>query len=585
MTDRIVALIDMDCFYCQVESRANPDLRGKPMAVVQYNTWKGGGIIAVSYEARAFGVSRNMRGDEAKEKCPDIRLVSVPEVREKADLGKYRDAGKEVIDTLLTFGAVVERASIDEAYIDITKVVEERMTTLSKVDMEMMPNTFVVGFKEEKKRWLERCYDEGRSDDIRLAVGGVIVEEMRKAVFDKTKFRCSAGIAHNKMLGKLACGIHKPNKQTILPHESVPELFNTLKITKLRGFGGKLGESVREDLSVETVGDLAKLSLSRIRERFDEKTANWLFNVAKGLDYEPVKERDLPKSIGCSKNFLGPKMLDTREKVEFWFGQLAEEVCERLEKDRETNGRVARGMTVHISMDGKGSVTRAGNLSGYDPAKMARHAVALVGSLNEASKNDPSLWRPKLRNLSISASKFHEDSGSSSIQNFFGKAASDQPKSGCSKEEVSVEDLVPDLESFDESILEILPPKMKDKVQKRLTELRNEAGVSVSEATTRLEDEKVITERENEASEMVKCDKCPKMVSPFDLPEHLDFHLAQDLQKELRREDAATMTNQAPVVKTVVKTVVINKTNKRKKDEKKDARKKQKNITSFFTKQ
>lgn len=42
-TDRIVVLIDMDCFYCQVEEKLNPSLKGKPMAVVQYNAWKGGG--------------------------------------------------------------------------------------------------------------------------------------------------------------------------------------------------------------------------------------------------------------------------------------------------------------------------------------------------------------------------------------------------------------------------------------------------------------------------------------------------------------------------------------------------------------
>ena len=41
MTDHIIALVDMDCFYCQVESRLNPDIKGKPSAVVQYNSWKG----------------------------------------------------------------------------------------------------------------------------------------------------------------------------------------------------------------------------------------------------------------------------------------------------------------------------------------------------------------------------------------------------------------------------------------------------------------------------------------------------------------------------------------------------------------
>lgn len=51
-------------------------------------------IIAVNYPARDKGVTRHMRGDEAKQHCPDIELVRVPNIREKADLSKYRDAGK-----------------------------------------------------------------------------------------------------------------------------------------------------------------------------------------------------------------------------------------------------------------------------------------------------------------------------------------------------------------------------------------------------------------------------------------------------------------------------------------------------------
>ena len=53
-------------------------------------------ILAVGYEARKFGISRMLRGDEAKEKCPDIILFHVPEKRGKADLTKYRLAGAEV---------------------------------------------------------------------------------------------------------------------------------------------------------------------------------------------------------------------------------------------------------------------------------------------------------------------------------------------------------------------------------------------------------------------------------------------------------------------------------------------------------
>lgn len=42
-TSRVVILVDMDCFYCQVEEKLQPHLAGKPIAVVQYNEWKGGG--------------------------------------------------------------------------------------------------------------------------------------------------------------------------------------------------------------------------------------------------------------------------------------------------------------------------------------------------------------------------------------------------------------------------------------------------------------------------------------------------------------------------------------------------------------
>ena len=60
--------------YLKVEERERPENRGKPGAVVQYKNWKGGGIIAVNYEARANGITRQMRGDEARERNPNCIL-------------------------------------------------------------------------------------------------------------------------------------------------------------------------------------------------------------------------------------------------------------------------------------------------------------------------------------------------------------------------------------------------------------------------------------------------------------------------------------------------------------------------------
>ena len=174
----------------------------------------------------------------------------------------------------------------------------------------------------------------------------------------------------------MSCGLHKPNRQTILPQDKVPALFSKLKIGKVRGFGGKLGVTLMEEFHCENMGDVADLGVARLRERFDDKTARWVHEMARGLDEDPVKERELPKSVGCSKNFRGPQMLDTRAGVEHWISQLAEEVCERLEKDRKVNSRVARGLHVGVGSEGdRGYVSRAGPLASYDAAKISRQVI------------------------------------------------------------------------------------------------------------------------------------------------------------------------------------------------------------------
>jgi len=583
MTERVISLLDMDCFYCQVEARDDRALVGVPSAVVQYNDWKGGGIIAVNYEARAKGVSRNMRGDEAKKQCPEIILVKVPEQREKADLSKYRDAGKEVIEVLVGFGAVVERASIDEAYIDITAMVEERQRDLDTVGESLLSNTFVVGHdsSEEGRRegvetWLGKNEKEGLSDNTRLAVGASILEDMRRAVYDKTGFSCSAGIAHNKVLAKLSCGLHKPNRQTILPQDKVPALYSKLKIGKVRGFGGKLGVTLMEEFHCESMGDVAELGVARLRERFDEKTARWVHEMAQGLDQDPVKERDLPKSVGCSKNFRGPQMLDTRAAVEHWISQLAEEVCERLEKDRKANNRVARGLHVGIGFEGdqawSAARSRAGPLASYDAAKICRQAMTLIAKLNESA--DAEQWRPKVTNLSLSAGKFEGEAAGgqtmSVLECFTRKKDSDAKRPNADDNEVGASDLVPTLEEFDASILEFLPPKIRAKVEERVKMLREESSEGESSAVA------AGSSRGN--SEQVvggdPCEKCGKVISPFDLPEHLDYHVAKELQSEMSS--------------TVVRTVAMQPKRKRG-DKDPDAAaapgKRQKNILSFFQRQ
>lgn len=435
--ERVIALVDMDCFYVQVEQRLNPALKNTPCVVAQYKTWKGGGIIAVSYEARDHGVTRNMWADDAKKLCPDLQVARVRESHGKADLTHYREASVEVMGVMARF-AVVERASIDEAYMDLTAAVHQRLAEMPHKEIEAreLKTTYIQGFpqappqqqgavqdtaldKEELRfkglhQWLADISlspTEGLCcADLQLAVGAVIVEEMRAAVEKHTGFRCSAGISHNKVLAKLACGLNKPNRQTVVPLDSVPELFNSLPIGKIRSLGGKLGTSITETLKVDNMGDLTRFSRAQLGQRFGDKTGQWLYDMCRGIEFEPVKPRQLPKSIGCSKNFPGKTSLATKEQVQHWLYQLALELEERLTKDREMNGRVAKQLTVGVRQLGDkrpSSFSRCCALARYEAAKVSADSFAIIKSLNTAG-NHQAAWTPPLTLLHISASKFND---------------------------------------------------------------------------------------------------------------------------------------------------------------------------------
>ncbi|XP_072032430.1 DNA polymerase eta-like [Amphiura filiformis] len=452
--DRVIALVDMDCFYVQVEQRRNPELKGKPCAVVQYNQWKGGGIIAVSYEARAHGVTRQMRGDEAKRKCPLIQLVSVPVNREKADLTRYREAGAEVINVLTQFSKRVERASIDEAYIDLTEEVKERLQKMKadgvKVTLDKLPYTFVVGWEGEEKsgddqdsssttdqqqttlseedsrkigtgRWLETfAAADDDCAELQLSIGAIIAEEMRAAVLKQTGFNCSAGISGNKSLAKLSCGLHKPRKQTILPQVSIPILFQTMPLHKVRNLGGKLGASLMEGLKVKTMGELCQFTEKELQAYCGDKTGAWLYGYCRGVDDEPVRPRELPKSVGCSKNFTGKAALDTKDKVKFWLHQLSEEITERLKKEKDNNNRIAKSLSLYIRQDTTPttSLSRSCGMYRINAEQIAGDAFKVIQGLNAAG-NHQAAWSPAIICIGISASKFIDSANQTSSLDSF----------------------------------------------------------------------------------------------------------------------------------------------------------------------
>ena len=84
---------------------------------------------------------------------------------------------------------------------------------------------------------------------------------MRAAVEMELGFTVSAGVAHNKMLAKLASAKHKPNKQTIVSWHAVADMMTTTPLRSLRGMGGKLGAKVEELRPVGTLASAADLQV------------------------------------------------------------------------------------------------------------------------------------------------------------------------------------------------------------------------------------------------------------------------------------------------------------------------------------
>ncbi|XP_009781590.1 DNA polymerase eta-like isoform X2 [Nicotiana tabacum] len=454
---RVIAHVDMDCFYVQVEQRKQPSLRGQPAAVVQYNSWQGGGLIAVSYEARKFGVKRSMRGDEAKQVCPEIHLVQVPVARGKADLNSYRNAGSEVV-TILSRRGRCERASIDEVYLDLTIAAEamladnppECLETISEEAVKSHVLGLEVGTnpRENVRHWLTRS-DASRRDKL-LACGALIVAELRLQVLEETEFTCSAGIAHNKMLAKLASGMNKPAQQTLVPFSSISKLLETLPIKKMKQLGGKLGTSLQIDLGVNTVGDLLQFSEEKLQEYYGLNTGSWLWNTARGISGEEVKERLLPNSHGSGKTFPGPRALKTVASVEKWLSELCEELSERLQSDLEQNKRIAHTLTLHAQAHKSNDADSFKKFPSkscplrYETAKIKEDALSLfqaglreyLGQYNvKTSGNKNCGWG--ITGLSVSASKIVAiPSGTRSIMNYFQNQEETYPQVKLSSEKL-----------------------------------------------------------------------------------------------------------------------------------------------------
>lgn len=146
-------------------------------------------------------------------------------------------------------------------------------------------------------------------------------------------------------------------------------------------------------------------------------SSNWLYNIARGIDLEPVTTRLVSKSIGCCKKFPGKSALLSEEDVKHWLYDLSEELAERLDQDLSENNRKARQIVVSFAQEiGKKDVSssRTTVLNSYEAKKIFEDTFEIIKKF--CLKPDGGFC---LKFLGLSAGHFEDMKNVREITSFF----------------------------------------------------------------------------------------------------------------------------------------------------------------------
>ena len=248
--DRRIAHFDLDSFFVSVECLRNPSLLGKP--VIVGGSSERGVVASCSYEARKFGVHSAMPGKLAKQLCPTAIFV-------KGDMDLYSDYSRKVTKIMESAAPVVEKASIDEHYIDITGM--DR-------------------FIKNSLLW---------------------TQELRQRIIKETGLPISFGLSVNKTVSKMATNEAKPNGEKYIEPGTEKAFLAPLSIRKIPGIGSKT-YVVLSNMGIERIEQIQKMTKEAMYNALGENGES-IWRKANGINNSPVIPFHEQKSISTENTF------------------------------------------------------------------------------------------------------------------------------------------------------------------------------------------------------------------------------------------------------------------------------------------
>jgi DNA polymerase IV len=327
---RRVLLVDCDAFFVQVARLQDPEGAGRASLLLVGGSAEGRGVVtSASYACRPFGVRSGMPMGQALRLCPDAVVVPVPR-------SACVDRSRAVREALGELSPVVQAASIDEFYLDLTGM--ERL-----LQGESLEET---------------------------------AQRIRHRVRDRAQISVSIGGGTNRLVAKLAAGRAKPAGVHVVPAGEEAGFLAGFGLREIPGVGPSLLEAM-ERRGLQEVRDVVGVEEEWLVRWFGEARGRWLFERCRGIDPSPVVAEEERKSISSERTFSRdiPAGSGGDRILERHLLQLALSVGEGL------RGRGLRARTVTVKLRDGDFTTRQGSRTLPHPMESDRILYETAGEL------------------------------------------------------------------------------------------------------------------------------------------------------------------------------------------------------------